>query len=66
MVLDAALLNTQHYKVRIKAKLEQSRDWKRPPLDLDVVAIENRAFGSTSAKVANFIYIYIYIYRDMS
>ena len=27
MVLDAALLNTQHYKVRIKGKVEQSRDW---------------------------------------
>ena len=24
-VLDAALLNTQHYKVRIKGKVEQSR-----------------------------------------
>ena len=27
MVLDAALLNTQHYKVRIKGKVEQSREW---------------------------------------
>ena len=27
MVLDAALLNTRHYKVRIKAKVEQSREW---------------------------------------
>ena len=26
MVLDAALLNTQHYKVRIKGKMEQSRE----------------------------------------
>ena len=26
MVLDAALLNTQHYKVRIKCKAEQSRE----------------------------------------
>ena len=25
MVLDATLLNTQHYKVRIKGKVEQSR-----------------------------------------
>ena len=25
MVLDAALLNTQHYKVRIKGKVKQSR-----------------------------------------
>ena len=27
MVLDASLLNTQHYKVRIKGKVEQSREW---------------------------------------
>ena len=27
MVLDAALLSTQHYKVRIKDKVEQSREW---------------------------------------
>ena len=26
MVLDASLLNTQHYKVRIKVKVEQSRE----------------------------------------
>ena len=27
MVLDVALLNTQHYKVRIKGKAEQSKEW---------------------------------------
>ena len=27
MVLDAALLNTQHYKVRIKGKVEHSSEW---------------------------------------
>ena len=27
MALDAALLNTQYYKVRIKGKVEQSREW---------------------------------------
>ena len=26
MVLDASLLNTQYYKVRIKGKVEQSRE----------------------------------------
>ena len=26
MVLDASLLNIQHYKVRIKGKVEQSRE----------------------------------------
>ena len=38
MVLDATLLNTQHYRVRIKGKVEQSRK--------GVVAIEKGAFGS--------------------
>ena len=27
MALDATLLNTQHYKVRIKSKVEQSWEW---------------------------------------
>ena len=27
MVLDAALFNTKHYEVRIKGKVEQSREW---------------------------------------
>ena len=27
IVLDAALLNTQHYKLRIKGKVEQSKEW---------------------------------------
>ena len=27
MGLDAALLNTQHYKVMIKGKVEQFREW---------------------------------------
>ena len=50
MVLDAALLNTRHYKVRIKGKVEQSRD---------VVAIAKGAFRSPLTKVANFTYLYI-------
>ena len=29
MVLDAALLNSQHYKIRIKGKVEQVREWSR-------------------------------------
>ena len=58
MVLDAALLYTQHYKVRIKGKVKQSREWSRaPPLHLGVVAIEKGAFGSPLSKVVNFIYL---------
>ena len=41
MVLDASLLNTQQYEVRIKGKVEQSRERSSaPPLHLGVVAIE--------------------------
>ena len=29
IVLGASLLSTQHYKVRIKGKVEQSREWSR-------------------------------------
>ena len=27
MLLDAALLSTQHYEIRIKGKVEQTREW---------------------------------------
>ena len=57
MVLDASLLNSQHYKVWIKGKVEQSKERSRaPPLHLGVVAIEKGAFGSPSTKVTNFTY----------
>ena len=45
MVLDAALLSSQHYKVRIKGKVEQSREGERPPLHLSVEAIEKEPSG---------------------
>ena len=60
MVLDAALLSTQHYKLRIKSKLEESREWGSAPLHLGVVAIEKGALRSPSTKVTKFTYIYIY------
>ena len=57
MVLDTAMLYTQHYKVRIKGKVEQFREWSsHPPLHLGLVAIEKAAFRSSSSKVANLIY----------
>ena len=60
MVLDASLLNTQHYKVRIKGKVEQSREGVAPSLHLGVVAIEKGAFGSPSTMVANFTLLFLY------
>ena len=57
MVLDAALLNTQHYKVRIQGKVEQSRIMeKHPPLHLGVVAIGKGDFESPSTKVIDFTF----------
>ena len=45
-------------------KVEQSREWKRPPSHLDVVAIEKGAFGSPSTKVAKFtISVYLVSYN---
>ena len=54
-VLDAALLNTQHYKVRIKGKVYQSRKCVGPFFIPWCLAIEKAAFGSPS------IYLYVYI-----
>ena len=67
MILDTYLLNAQRYKVRIKGKVEQFREKKyHPPLHLDAVAVEKRAFWSPSNIVANFTYFYIYISGDTS
>ena len=67
MIFDTAILNTLHYKVRIKCQVEQSRKKISSPQNLGVVAIEKGAFGSPATMVTNFllyIYIYIYIYRE--
>ena len=54
MVLDATLLNTQHYKVRIKGSgaIQGMKLWS--PLYIGVVAIEKGALMSPSTKIANF------------
>ena len=36
ILLDVALLNTQHYKVRIKGKVEQSLEWSSALPDTSV------------------------------
>ena len=57
------LLNTQHDKVRIKGKVEQSRElWSIIPCCSNVVAIKKGTFRSPLTKVINFIYILLYIY----
>ena len=53
MLLDTSFLNTQHYKVRIKGKVEQDRE-----RGSGVVTIEKEAFLSPSTTVANFTSVY--------
>ena len=74
IVPDTALLNTQHYKVRIKGKVEQSMERSSLlPLNLGVVAIEKGAFGLPFIKVANFTlfrrghaFYYIYLTHSLN
>ena len=48
VVLDASLLNTEHYKIQIKGKVEQSRErCSTLPLHLNVVVIEKSRGGQT-------------------
>ena len=75
MVFDSSLLNTQHYKVWVKSKVEQYSEWSCAFPNTSLLwAIEKGAFGSHSTKVAYFtfylyyfnkrnIYIYIYIFE---
>ena len=64
MVLDAALVNTQHYKVRIKDKVEQVvvvvvEESSARTQHLSVVVIERGGFGSPSTKVSNLYQIFL-------
>ena len=59
MVLDAALLNTQYYKVRIKGKMTQSKERSCGVPYTGVLAIEKGAFGLPATTVNNFNFIYM-------
>ena len=57
MVLDTSLLITQHYKIGIKGKVEQSRERSSAlPFHLSELAIDKVSFESSSTKFANFTY----------
>ena len=63
IVLDANLLKTQHYKVRIKGKLDQSREWRSALLYTSVLQLlKTEPLGCPQLRSPNIIYIYIYIY----
>ena len=57
MLPDAVLVSTQYYKVSIKGKVNQSREWSSTlPLHIGMVAAAKGAFWSPSIKIANFTY----------
>ena len=65
MVLDASLLNTQHYKVRIKGKVEQSREGVAPSPTHCCSSYRKGSLRVTldyGRQLYLLIYIYIYIY----
>ena len=66
MVLDASWLNTQHYKVRIKGKVEQSRKGVAPSPTHWCSSYRKGSLRVTLdygfQLYFTFIYIYIYIY----
>ena len=51
MVLDASLVNPQHYKVRIKGKEQPRKRSSALPKNLGIVSIEKGIFGSPSITV---------------
>ena len=65
MVLDAALFNTQNYKLRIKGKVENLGKVVTLSRRMGVLVIEKEPSGRPrlwSPTLFYFIYIYIYIY----
>ena len=56
MVLDAALLSTQHYKIRVKGKCSSPGNGVAPSSTPGVVAVVKREPLGYSFKVANFTY----------
>ena len=65
MVLDASLLNIQHYKVWIKGKIEQSREGVAPsptPWCSSYRKVSLRVTLDYGRQLYFYLYIYIYIY----
>ena len=62
MVLDTSLLNTQYYKVRIKGKVEQSRE--RSSAHPYTSVLKREPSGHPRLRSPSLLtYIYIYIYN---
>ena len=67
LLFDISLLITQHYKVCIKGKVEQSKEKScaLPPLHLGEVVIEKGTFVSPSTMVDNFTWLWDYVIRPV-
>ncbi len=63
MVLDASLLNTRHYKVRIKGKVEQSRQGVTPSPTPWCSSYRKGSLRLT-LDYGRQLYLYIYIYIE--
>ena len=63
MVLDASLLNTQHYKVRIKGKVGQSREGVPPSPTPWCSSYRKGSLRVTLDYGRQLYLLYIYIYR---
>ena len=64
MVLDTSLLNTQQYKVRIKGKVEQSRERSSALPYTSVLWLLKREPSSRPRLRSPTLLIYIYIYKN--
>ena len=67
MILDASLLNTQHYKVGVMSKLGQSKERSSAlSLYLGVEVNEKGALGSLSTTVTNFTHFFLQLFWKQS
>ena len=62
MVLDAALLSTRHYKVRIKDKLEESKEWSSDlPYTSVLLLLKREPLGQSRLRSPSLLLLYYYI-----
>ena len=69
MVLDAVLFNTQHYKVKIKGKVEQSREWScNCPYtwkgSLRVILDEGRQFYFFFTYIGKKLFLFLWVQEE--
>ena len=60
MVLDASLLNTQHYKIPVKCKWSNAEKGVSSFLHLGVCAVEKSAFRLFSTTISQLNYVCTY------